>query len=60
MMHFELYRDADGDWRWRLKAGNGRVVASSGEGYQKKFDALAGIDLVRSVSNAGTPVEVLS
>jgi hypothetical protein len=24
-MEYELYRDQDGDWRWRLWAGNNRI-----------------------------------
>lgn len=39
---YEVYGDAAGEWRWRLKAGNGRVVAS-GEGYKKKSGALSGV-----------------
>lgn len=31
----EIYPDAKGEWRWRLKAANGEVVAS-GEGYSRK------------------------
>ncbi len=30
-MRFELYRDGKGEWRWRLRAENGEVVADSGE-----------------------------
>ncbi|HUS46902.1 MAG TPA: DUF1508 domain-containing protein [Phycisphaerae bacterium] len=33
---FEVYRDAKGEWRWRLRAGNGRIVADSGESYRKR------------------------
>ena len=33
MAKAEIYRDGDGDWRWRLIARNGRIVATSGEGY---------------------------
>jgi uncharacterized protein YegP (UPF0339 family) len=29
----EVYRDAKGEHRWRMKASNGRIVADSGEGY---------------------------
>ena len=36
---FEIYRDAAGEWRWRLVAGNGRIVADSGEGYSRKASA---------------------
>jgi uncharacterized protein YegP (UPF0339 family) len=26
-------KDKKGEWRWRLKATNGRILADSGEGY---------------------------
>ena len=29
------YRDEKGEWRWRLFARNGRIVADSGESYSK-------------------------
>jgi len=28
-----------GDFRWRLKAANGRIIADSGEGYVKRSEA---------------------
>ncbi|HEU5085713.1 MAG TPA: DUF1508 domain-containing protein [Acidimicrobiales bacterium] len=31
-----VYRDAAGEWRWALQAANGRKVADSGEGYQRR------------------------
>jgi uncharacterized protein YegP (UPF0339 family) len=34
------------EWRWRLRAANGEVVAS-GEGFTREFDALRGIEAVR-------------
>lgn len=43
---FELYQDKGGDWRFRLKAGNGEVIAT-GQGYASKAGALSGIDAVR-------------
>ena len=43
---FELYTDKSGDWRFRLKAGNGEVIAT-GQGYASKAGALNGIDSVR-------------
>ncbi|MGN7978005.1 YegP family protein [Microbacterium sp. 22195] len=43
---FELYQDKGGDWRFRLKAGNGEVIAT-GQGYASKSGALNGIDSVR-------------
>jgi uncharacterized protein YegP (UPF0339 family) len=44
---FHVYEDAKGEWRWRLKASNGRVVADSGEGYRDKADCLHGIEIVK-------------
>ena len=33
---FEIYKDKRGEWRWRLKAPNGRIMADSAEGYKTK------------------------
>ena len=35
-MKFIIYRDKKKEWRWRLKAKNGRILADSGEGYKRK------------------------
>jgi uncharacterized protein YegP (UPF0339 family) len=43
---FELYKDAQGKYRFRLKAGNGEIIAV-GEAYESKASALGGIDSVR-------------
>lgn len=43
---FELYTDKAGEFRFRLKAGNGQAILAS-EGYKAKKSALTGIDSVR-------------
>ncbi|MGV0680476.1 YegP family protein [Mycolicibacterium fortuitum] len=43
---FELYKDARGEYRFRLKAGNGEVIAT-GEGYTSKASAINGIESVQ-------------
>lgn len=43
---FELYVDKAGEFRFRLKAKNGEVIAVS-EGYKSKASCLNGIDSVR-------------
>ncbi|WP_020668534.1 YegP family protein [Amycolatopsis nigrescens] len=43
---FELYTDQAGKYRFRLRAGNGEIIASS-EAYNAKKSALNGIDSVR-------------
>jgi len=52
---FELYKDKKGEFRWRLIATNGQLIAS-GEGYKTKESAKAGIESVKK--NAPTaPIE---
>ncbi|HEY0955833.1 MAG TPA: DUF1508 domain-containing protein [Roseateles sp.] len=46
MAKFEIYPDAAGEWRWRLKASNGRIVAS-GEGYKTPAGAERGTQALR-------------
>ncbi|MZR12192.1 DUF1508 domain-containing protein [Maritimibacter sp. DP07] len=43
---FELYTDKAGEYRFRLKAGNGEIILAS-EGYKQKSSAENGIDSVR-------------
>jgi uncharacterized protein len=43
---FELYKDKAGEFRFRLKAGNGQVIAVS-EGYSSKASAMNGIESVK-------------
>ncbi|GAB3436936.1 YegP family protein [Actinophytocola sediminis] len=43
---FEIYTDARGEFRFRLKAGNGEIVAT-GEGYKSKDGVLKGVDAVK-------------
>ncbi|CAN5747906.1 YegP family protein [soil metagenome] len=45
---FEVYRDANGEFRWRLKASNGQVIATGGEGYTTKSGCLNGIESVKT------------
>ena len=43
---FEVYTDKAGEFRFRLKATNGQIIAV-GEGYKAKASCLNGIDSVR-------------
>ena len=51
-MKYQIFKDKAGEFRWRLVATNGKIVADSGEGYRNKADCLHGIDLVKSSTNA--------
>ena len=50
--HFDAFEDLVGKWRWRLVAGNGRAVASSGESFDSHWHALRAAEDVRSVASA--------
>ncbi|MBR6094900.1 MAG: YegP family protein [Lachnospiraceae bacterium] len=43
---FEVYKDKKGEFRFRLKAKNGQIIAT-GEGYSKVDACLKGIESVR-------------
>ena len=47
MARFELYTDNAGEYRWRFVSTNGRIIATSSEGYRAKADCQNGIDLVK-------------
>lgn len=44
---FELFEDREGQWRWRLRHGNGNVIVDSGEGYTREEEARRGLESVR-------------
>ena len=44
---FEVFQDSAGEWRWRLVATNGNIIADSGEGYESKQGATRGIESVK-------------
>ena len=43
---FEVYQDKAGEFRFRLKATNGQIIAT-GEGYTKKDSCLNGIESIK-------------
>lgn len=53
---FELYKDKAGEFRFRLKARNGEVIAVS-EGYTTKVSCLNGIDSVKNNAPDAETVE---
>jgi uncharacterized protein YegP (UPF0339 family) len=56
---FELYADASGKFRFRLKAGNGETIAVS-EAYSSKASARNGIESVKKNAPGAEIVEVQS
>jgi uncharacterized protein YegP (UPF0339 family) len=54
---FEVYEDKAGKFRFRLKAGNGEVVAT-GEAYESKAAATKGCDAVKRAAAAADVVDL--
>ncbi|MDR1823807.1 MAG: DUF1508 domain-containing protein [Bifidobacteriaceae bacterium] len=54
---FEIFEDKSGQFRFRLKAGNGEVVAT-GEAYTTKAGAIKGAEAVQRAADGATIVEV--
>ncbi len=52
---FEIYTDKAGEFRFRLKAANGQIIAT-GEGYKEKKSCKNGIESVKK-NAADAPVE---
>ncbi|MFI6583161.1 YegP family protein [Embleya sp. NPDC050493] len=54
---FEVYTDKNGKFRFRLKAGNGEIIAT-GEAYETKAACLKGVESVKT-NAADAKVETL-
>lgn len=54
---FEVYTDKSGEYRFKLKASNGEVIASS-EGYSSKKSCMNGIESVKKNAPNATIVEL--
>jgi uncharacterized protein YegP (UPF0339 family) len=52
---YSIYKDAAGQYRWRYRAGNGKMIADSGEGYYNKADCINGINIMKA--SRDVPVE---
>ncbi len=58
MTKFQIFKDAKGEFRWRLRAGNNEIIATSGEGYKAKADCQHGIELVKRDASAAPVDEI--
>ncbi|MCL2315546.1 MAG: DUF1508 domain-containing protein [Actinomycetia bacterium] len=54
---FEVYQDKAGKFRFRLKAGNGQVVAV-GEDYESKSNAIKGCEAVQRAAEDAKVVDL--
>jgi hypothetical protein len=56
---FEIFKGKDGDFRFRLKAANGQVIAQ-GQGYKSKDACSKGIESIKKNAPKAKVVEVES
>lgn len=54
---FEVYQSQNGEYRFRLKAANGEIVAQ-GQGYTTKSACLNGIESIKTNAASADVVEV--
>lgn len=50
-VRFGIYRDAASQWRWRLRAADGRIIARCAEGYSERTHCLAYIRLILAATD---------
>ena len=53
---FEVFQDKSGEYRFRLKATNGEIIAT-GEGYKAKAGCMNGIDSIKRNAPEATLVD---
>jgi uncharacterized protein YegP (UPF0339 family) len=54
----EVFEDKAGEFRFRVKDADGKTVAMSTKGYDKKEDAVKALDFVKSTLNSAKVTEV--
>jgi len=47
MARFVIYKDTQGEFRWRFHANNGQILAESSEGYNNRANCQHGIILIK-------------
>ena len=60
MGKFQIFQDKSGEYRWRLTASNGNIVATGGEGYKTKADAQRGIASVQQLATTAAVEDTCS
>jgi len=55
---FELFKDAGGEYRWRLRHRNTNVIATSGEGYSARRKAQQGLAAVKRDAYGASVVDI--
>lgn len=57
-LKFEIYEDKGGDTRWRLKSANGKILATSGQGYKAKGDCKKAVENIKANADGKLKFEI--
>jgi uncharacterized protein YegP (UPF0339 family) len=52
---FEYYKGKNGDWYWRIRARNNRIIADGSEGYKTKAGVRKAMERAWDVINEAWP-----
>ena len=56
MAKYHIYQDKAGQWRWHLKASNGRIVADSAQGYGSERHVRRAVEAVQRMAGRAVVV----
>lgn len=56
---FEIYRDRKRQYRWRLRAGNGKIIATCHEGYVQLRRCVEGMQMACPLNKRERVVRVM-
>jgi uncharacterized protein YegP (UPF0339 family) len=51
-LRVHIFTDRNGEFRWRLRSRNGKIVADSAEGYELRSQAVKGITMIAAAFKA--------
>jgi uncharacterized protein len=54
---FVIYKDAKGEFRWRLRGKNWEILADSGEGYVRHESCLYAINLIQAEAGRSSIID---
>lgn len=60
MAYFEIFTNKKGQYRWRLRANNNKIIADSAESYIGKSSCKRGIELVKLQSRNAKVADITS
>jgi uncharacterized protein YegP (UPF0339 family) len=45
-----VYKDAKGEWRWKIQSSNNRTIAASSESYKNRKDAVKNLNSILTIN----------